>query len=327
LKPLGAEVFAAIADHPVDAAPPAEGAVSRAQAVEVRGGPQALAGTGHRRHVSACSSSCRRGRPCGSAVPGRAGPGERTATQVPVFLAALQRLTGRAEASARGRRGGAGLLASRFDPRCRSRRHGRDAVAAGAGSLGTPPVKASWTEHCWLAAHQAPDGSFGAIVRPVVQRRGGGRRRVGQVGNPAYDVGVTGLALNAFLVAGTRGRGPTVRRGRGARAPVARFAAGRRGRLRRRDVRGHRHSSHGGPLPRRPRGAAPSAQPGLRIPLVDGVYNQAPRRWRVEAYGLTGDAATKGRSEGLAWIEREEPVLRMEVRIGRATTTRRSPSG
>ena len=322
LKPLGAEVLAAIADHPVDAAlPQLKELVSRAQAVEVREAAlHALAGYG--------TSSARVGvleflldeaarmRLAPGARPRWAWVSERQ-REVPVFLAALQRLTGRAEGDLRtwASQRGAGPLASRFDPAvpfaAPPPRPGTPWQRARA-SLGTPPtvVKASVDRAlAWLAAHQAPDGSFGATS--FAQWCNGaavdGDGPSGP-GNPAYDVGVTGLALNAFLAAGYAGSGTHPYDAVVARA--LRWLASEQdfeGVFGDRDVRGARQSVEmWGPVPRAPGARAPSdrSNPDGSMGGVF-VYNHAVATLAlVEAYGLTGDVATKHRAQkGLAWIE------------------------
>lgn len=325
LKPLGAEVLSAIGDHPVVAAlPQLKDLVSRAEAVEVREAAlQALGGYGR--------SSARVGVLeflLDLVVGMRLVPGSRPRwdwvnerqREVPGLVSALQRLTGRADgdlltwASQRG----AGALASRFDPAVplalpptRSSTPWQRARVA----LGTPPASVKGPVDralAWLAAHQAPDGSFGAAS--FAQWCNGaavdGDGPSGP-GNPAYDVGVTGLALNAFLVAGYTSSGTHAYDVVVARA--LRWLAAQQdaeGVFGRREVRGARQldGPGAGRLPPGPGAGAPPARARPADPRsVDGVfvYNQALATLAlVEAYGLTGDAATKSRAQkGLAWIE------------------------
>jgi hypothetical protein len=60
----------------------------------------------------------------------------------------------------------------------------------------------------WLAAHQSPDGAWGAVdfTNWCDQKPNTGERPDGP-GSPSYDVGVSGLALCAFLGAGYTHRG------------------------------------------------------------------------------------------------------------------------
>lgn len=324
LTPLGAEVLRALGIRPVEAALPAlKELVARAQRVEVRDAAlAALAGYGASPSRVAVlefllDEAARTGVAPG-ARPRWAWVRERQ-RDVPVFLAALARLTGRTDGDLRTwvTQRGAGPLASRFDPAV-------PLVAPPApkgtpwqrwrAALGSPPAPVQGAVDrglAWLAAHQAPDGSFGAASfarwcngEPV---DGDG---LSGPGNPAYDVGVTALALEAFLVAGATGMGthpydPVV-----ARAlrwlGATQDAEGVFGR---RDVQGATHvESHGAGPPPSPLRPAPGPSPRRAAAgRQDGVfvYNQALATLAfVEAFALTGDVEAKRRAQkALAWIE------------------------
>ena len=80
------------------------------------------------------------------------------------------------------------------------------------GGGGTPAARTDdAVEHAlrWLAAHQSPDGRWesGGFDQWCDGRPAAAERRPDGLGKPMYDVGVTGLALCAFLGAGYTSRG------------------------------------------------------------------------------------------------------------------------
>ncbi len=86
---------------------------------------------------------------------------------------------------------------------------GSDRDGGRRGPAGRPREDAAVLEGLrWLAAHQSPDGSWGAadFVQWCDGKPNPGERPDGP-GGAAYDVGVSGLALCAFLGAGYTNRG------------------------------------------------------------------------------------------------------------------------
>ena len=318
---LGAEILGALAEIPRDGAlKQLKELASSARAPDVKAAAlRALGGYGTSpERVSVLEfllQEAVRGRPAPPARPRWSWVTEWQRT-APLLLAALQRLTGRQDNDLRAwvsrldqGRGALPALFERDSPLPSPPPRPGTPWQRARAALGTPTTAIRTAVDRalrWLAAHQSPDGAFRA-AEFTQWCDGAAAPRDGPTGpgNPAFDVGLTGLALNAFLVAGYAGAGDHPYDRAVARALAWLVSTqDAEGVFGSRSVRGGPQIQMWGSGPAGSRRSPIGVRQGVTTGDGVHVYNQALAVLAlVEAYGLRGEPELRHRAQrGLDWI-------------------------